>query len=327
MKIAVILLSLCLLTGCYDNKETDTLATVMAVGVDEAENEKEYTFAVADSGAYSGDAKGDSTSLICFTEKGKDIDSALDSLDRRLSKKLSFSHLSAVVFSKKSAKKDMYSDISYLEKKASVRPQAMIAITDLSAKKYLKGLRPSLEVNPERYFQYIMDKNEFYVSELSLSDFTNAYHTGETASAPVIKSKKNDDKLSEEDTYISSTALIKSGKLKDIVKDNWLIGLVHSQKKVTRNGHEIRSIQKPKVDIDTSSENPIVSITFHTKSDNGLKKDKLKKETLDFLNNYAQKGLDVMNAKAHAKKEFRLQKSYDKYNFDIKKAKFEAVYK
>ncbi len=327
MKIAVIILSLCILTGCYDNKETDTLATVMAVGVDEADEEKEYTFAVADSGAYSGDAKGDSTSLICFTQKGKNLENAADSLDRRLSKKLSFSHLSAVVFSAKSAKKDMYADINYLEKKASVRPQAMIAIADTSAKEYLKDLRPSLEVNPERYFQYIMDKNEFYVSSLSLSDFTNAYHTGETASAPVIKSKKKDDNLTEEDTYITSTALIKSGKLKDIVKDNWLMGLMHSQKKVTYDGHEIRSIEKPKIDIDTSTENPVVSISFLTKADGGIKKDVLKKETLDFLKLYAQKGLDVMNAKAHAKKEFRLQKSYDKYNFDIKKAKFKAVYK
>ena len=88
------------LTGCYDNDEIDTLATVMAVGIEDSQNSdtKLYTFAVSSS--LDKESSGDSSSLICYTEEQKSLRDAVDAVDRKISKRLSFSHLSAILFSK-----------------------------------------------------------------------------------------------------------------------------------------------------------------------------------------------------------------------------------
>ena len=97
--VAILILgTILMLSGCYDNRETDTLATVMAVGIDQGEKEglKKYTFAVADTGGLAGSDKGDEASLICFFADGKSADEAIHTLGAKISKELSFSHISAI---------------------------------------------------------------------------------------------------------------------------------------------------------------------------------------------------------------------------------------
>ncbi len=321
-KLAVIILMLSMLTGCYDNRETDTLATVMAVGVEQGEDGKKYTFAVADTGGYSGDSKGDSAALICFTQTGKTVDAAVDALDRKLSKKLSFSHLSALIFSASAAQSDMYSEVSYFEKKISVRPQTMIAVSEISPKDYLDNLKPNLEVNPEKYFQNVLSRNESYVSTLRLCDFTNAYHEGATTSAPLIKGKEETKKLTEEDTFISGSALIVDGKMTEVMKDNWVVGLIHTKKSVKYSGISCKSVENADIEVNTRKSKPKININLKVKADKKIDVDKLEKKAESILREYGARGLDIADAASHAKRGFLLQNKYDSYGFDVKNADF-----
>ena len=206
-----------MLTGCYDNKETDSLAVVIAVGIDEAGEEKEYTFAVADNSGFSGKSEGDSAGLVCISQEAKNIDSAIKKLDRKLSKNLSLSHTSAIIFSEDSARNNMYDDIDYFESKVYVRPQVMIGVCQKTASDYLKSLKPRLETNPEKYFRNIFDKKDSHIPTLRIIDFTNAYHKDRETTAPYIK-VKGKETLTETQSYISGTAVIKDGKCVEINK-------------------------------------------------------------------------------------------------------------
>jgi len=294
----------------------------MAVGVDLCEDGRKYTFAVADTGGYSGESKGDSASLICFTQEGRNIDDAVDKLNRKLSKKLSFSHLSALVFSDYAARSDMYDEVSYLEKKISVRPQTMIAVANESSESYLKTLKPDLEANPEKYFQNVFSKNESYVSTLRLSDFTNSYHGKTTAFAPLIKMRTEADKLSEEDTYISGSALIIGGKMTALIEDNWVMGLIHTKKTVNYDGIRCKSVKNAVIDVNTDKVNPRADIYLKVNTNKKASSSELEKNMEVILTEYASKGIDIADVVSHAKKNFVLQRDYENYDFDIKNTEF-----
>ena len=216
MKIIFVILTLCMLTGCYDNKETDSLAVVMAVGIDASGEEKEYTFAVADNSGFAEKSSGDSAGLVCFSQKAKNIENATKYLDGNLSKKLSLSHLSAVIFSEESARNSMYEDIDYFESKVYVRPQVMIGVCQKTASDYLESLKPRLETNPEKYFRSIFDSKDSRVTDLRIIDFTNAYHKDKRVLAPyiIVNGKEN---LTETKSYINGSAVIKNGKCTEII--------------------------------------------------------------------------------------------------------------
>ena len=207
----LLVLVIIIFSGCYDNRETDTLATVMAVGIDKNEKTgyKVYTFAVADTGGMSGTDSGDGTSLICFFSEGRNADEAIQDMDRRLTKKLSFSHLSAILFSESVAKEGMAEDINHFENEVSVRPQTMIAITDTDAGDYLSKLRPVLESNHEKYFQSL-----FKTQNTSISDFINALYTNTEALVPIISTSPSKE-YSEMNSFSDTVAVVRNGRLEE----------------------------------------------------------------------------------------------------------------
>lgn len=325
--IAVTIASMMGLTGCYDNEEIDTLATVMAVGIEVAEASElsRYTFAVADTSGYSSDSKGDGASMKCFSQVSSDIKSAVEHINRKLSKRLSFSHLSAILFSKESAYSDMYDDVSYFEKTASVRPQALIAISDTNPSVYLEKLKPELESNPERYFQNIFQKTKGYVSSLRMCDFTNSYHCGTQTLAPVITAKSQEENISEDKSFVIGSALISKGRFIAEFTDNWVIGLFLGTKTVNYKGIRLKSTKTPDIKINIKDDIAAVDAQLYVKADGELDSKSASADIERFLKSAAVKACDVIDVKSAAKRMFYLQKSYDKYDWEqlLKNAEFD----
>ncbi len=303
------------LCGCYDSTETDALATVMAVGVDKSQTEgyKKYTFAVADSGSFAEPGKGEGSSLICFTSEGRDIDSAVYHMSEKISKELSFSHLSAIIFSKGPASEGMYDEIDYFERKISVRPQTMLALTDTESEKYLKGLKPVLESNPEKYFQSMFREGDTYVTSLDISGFIDAYHTERSCFMPYIVSKGDD--ISEKNSYVKSAFAVKDAKAKELVEEKWLMGLLKSTKKVKYKGTDVKSRKKPKILVDIQDGKLKTKVLLSVKADNNLNAGALEKDMENALSQYGKKGCDILDIALIARSEFALQKDYEKYNW------------
>ena len=330
-KISLILIAcvICtLFSGCYDNEEIDTLATVMAVGIEKQDKQKLYTFYISDAGSFSSESTGDGAKAKCFVQKADDVETATQQLNKKISKKLDFSHLSSIIFSDEVSKAGMNSDIVFFEKYASVRPQTLLAISSVSPTQYLEKLNPSLEVNPEKYFQKVFTDTEKYVTNLRLCDFTNAYYTNTTCLAPVISADIGRDKIEETDSNISQSAVIWKGKNVATLDNNWFLGLMLSDKSVDYNGAEIERTKKPKFDFKLSKSNLKVSINLKVKTDDGFDKKSAEKDAENFLTESARNMLDAVNVRKAVKRLFLLQKKYEEYNFDelIKNAKFNVKF-
>ena len=249
------------LTGCYDNREIDTLATVMAVGIENGDrnDEKLYTFALSDTGSLKSKSSGDGTALICCSQSGRDLRSAIFEIDKKISKNLSFSHVSAIIFSQGAG---MYDDLSFFESNSKVRPQVIVALSEISPKKYLEALNPELEANPEKYFRSIFEKSRSYVANMSLRTFTDSYHTGETVVAPVIAGKEKAKELKEEDAAISSAGIIRGARLVQKLSNDAYGGLLFSEKNVRINNIIVRNIKKPRVEVELSQSKIKVKINI-----------------------------------------------------------------
>ena len=302
------------LTGCYDNREIDTLATVMAVGIENGDrnDEKLYTFALSDTGSLKSKSSGDGTALICCSQSGRDLRSAIFEIDKKISKNLSFSHISAIIFSQEVAGAGMYDDLSFFESNSKVRPQVIVALSEISPKKYLEALNPELEANPEKYFRSIFEKSRSYVANMSLRTFTDSYHTGETVVAPVIAGKEKAKELKEEDAAISSAGIIHEARLVQKLSNDAYGGLLFSEKNVRINNIIVRNIKKPRVEVELSQSKIKVNVILNLKSHGKVNAGALSKRLETFLEDYAKKGIDVLNVKKYLKKELFTFKAYNK---------------
>lgn len=317
-----------LFCGCYDNREVDTVATVMAVGIEKSskQNEKLYTFALSDIGGYKSDSRGDAASLICYSASGRDIESAIYELDKKISKSLSFSHVSAIFFSKEIAKEGMYTDAHFFEKDFKVRPQVILALCEMSPRKYLENLSPRLESNPEKYFRSIFQKSGFYVPPLKLCDFTDSYHCGETSAIALISGGVDGKKISEESVKFSSVGIVSKGILTAELNDEVLPGLFFSKKKVKLENAVVKSIDKPQVSVKIKNGKANVRIKLKVRADKSVNTLQIATSLEKILGYHAKMGIDIINISRYGKKRFFTLNGYRKTNWNelIKNADFQV---
>lgn len=309
----MILMSL-MLAGCYDNDEIDELANVTALGI-----EKDgFTFSIADTGSFSGEGdKGSESESICYFSKNKSIENAIDDVNRKISKKLSFSHMSVIIASKYSAKQGIYDTVKYFEGMPDVRPQTLIAISQIKPYEYLKNLKLSLEVNPEKYFLNIFQKSSSYIPVLKMSDYTNSVTCSADVIAPLISSNTSE----EENTEVTGAVLLSDGKMRAILNDLSILGLLNSTKNVSFDyGEEryiINSLNMPKISVKPHGTETLVNISLHVGNKNNSFNDErfLENRIKKYLKENSKKGYDIFKFSDAAKKAFKFQSDYDNYDW------------
>lgn len=192
------------LAGCYDNMEIDSLANVVALGIECDKDSTKYTFAVADMTSFSSDGDGGAKSgMICCTAAADSIDDAVKNVNGRISKTLSFSHMTIIMFSEDYAADGVGDVVEYFEENPEVRPQTLVAVSDFKPSEYLEKISPVLEVNTEKYFLGIFQNKYSHNPSLMLSECTNAAWCGKKAKVPVISGNISDEEIKEEQVYIS----------------------------------------------------------------------------------------------------------------------------
>jgi len=303
-------------SGCYDNNEIDSLANVTAVGIEE----EGFTFAIADTGSFSGEGeKGSESRTICCFSESDNIENAIDDVNRKISKKLSFSHLSAIIVSEGAAKRGIFDTVNYFEGMPDVRPQTLIAVSVIKPSRYLEELKSSFEVNTEKYFLNLFQKDAAYIPVLKMSEYTNSVSCGNDVLVPLISSSND-----EESTVIKSALLLRKGKLLDKIEDTASLGLLNSTKNISfeYNGEKyvLNSVKKPDISIELKKGNPHVNITLYLSdksrkfSDEKYVENKIKSH----LEKMSDRGFDTFDFSKILKKSFLLQKIYE--SFDWKSA-------
>ncbi len=305
--IIPLVLSLCIvcLSGCYDNKETDTFATVLSVAVDKSPEGRKYTFSVADTSGKTGTDGGDSASSVTLSVSAENIHNAVNTLSGRLSRNLSLSHLSAVLFSLEEAQKGMYEEIEYLEKRVSVRPQTHIVVTKGNAGEFLSQNKPKLQPNSEKYFDGILNKGDIYLPSMRISDFLTAYRGKKSHFVPVIAfGDESGDGI--EDIVCG---VVKNGKLEGTSDKLWLPALISGKGSCIFEGKLIKT--DGKTDIRVSLDNGLRAEIILSVNDDRITLDKLEKSMERELTEYASRGYDVADIWGRAAGLFRLQKNYE----------------
>ncbi|HHV98659.1 MAG TPA: Ger(x)C family spore germination protein [Clostridiaceae bacterium] len=149
---------LIMFTGCFDRREVDDLAYVIAIGLDKGKtNFLKMTLQIAvplavGSGNEGGGGNGNK-SVILTTIETPSIFSGLNMANNYLSKEINLSHAKVVVFSEELAREGIQKYINALKRFREVRGNTYIVVSRGSAEEYLRSIKPLLEVNPAKFFE------------------------------------------------------------------------------------------------------------------------------------------------------------------------------
>lgn len=172
--IIVLLFSL---TGCYDAKSLETLAYVVALGLDIGENGNlKLSLQIAilsnagDSGSTSQSSQSTVTSVECST-----VEAGINLVNSYISKKVNLSHCKTIVISEELAVTGISNEIFSFVNNLEIRPDCNIIISRCNASDFLDNSTPTLESVAARYYEFILTSSEYtgYSENSNLSDFYN----------------------------------------------------------------------------------------------------------------------------------------------------------
>lgn len=206
----ILILFLLFLTGCYDASGLETLAYVIALGIDKGStNDIKLSLQIAtltDSSSSSGSsAQFDSATIVsveCDT-----IESGIALVNSYISKKINLSHCKAVIISEELATSGISKYVLSLVNNIELRPNCNMIISKCSAHALLENFKPTLESASARYYELIVNSSEYsgYTKNIHISDFyTSMLDTASQATAILAnindaKIKSNIDSLSNND--------------------------------------------------------------------------------------------------------------------------------
>lgn len=173
--ILILLFSLVCLSGCYDSRGIETLAYVVALGIDKSNNNTirlTLQFAVPTSSDSSSSSSQSSSSTIIDVECTT-IDSGISLVNSYISKKVNLSHCKALVISETLACEGVADYIYALVNNVEFRSDCYVVISRCDAYYFLSNSTPTLESVPARYYELIPNSSEYtgFTQSVHLSDF------------------------------------------------------------------------------------------------------------------------------------------------------------
>lgn len=155
------------LCGCYDADEPNDIVYTVALGIDKSETEGEYEITIQfakptqiSGGASEEGGKGGSETFSLVTVNAPTIYSAVNLANHIVSKRFTLSHTKLIVFSEEVAMEGVIGMADTIARSSDIRPNIYLAVAKGGAKKYLSGINPVVEINPEKYYQLIFE-NEY----------------------------------------------------------------------------------------------------------------------------------------------------------------------
>ncbi|RCX19428.1 spore germination protein KC [Anaerobacterium chartisolvens] len=159
VRTIIIFAMLCItLTGCYDSREIDDMAYIVAIGLDTGKTNKlMMTLQLVvppkikgGDGGGGGDAEEGSQII---TLEAPTIYSGLNMANNFISRQINLSHTKVLVFSEEFARNGIADLVIALPKGREFRPTVNILVAKGTAVDYIKSVKPELEGNPAKYYE------------------------------------------------------------------------------------------------------------------------------------------------------------------------------
>lgn len=230
--ILICLLSLTMLTGCYNISGIENKAYAIALGIDKSDTQQlklSIQFAVlsgsSSSGSSSGDEESDSgedkTSTI-LTVDSATLDSGIELINSYISKQVNLSHCKAIIISEEYASEGVANILYTLMNNIELRPDCSIIISKCNADDFLKNSNPVFESNPAQYFKLNFNSSEYtgFLNNIYMSDFyynTLSTFSDSCAILGAINSEESRTHSVLDDNYIAGqTPLISKNKVESM---------------------------------------------------------------------------------------------------------------
>lgn len=204
------------LSSCYDKREIDGMAYVIAVGFDKGKtNHLKMTLEFAipgksgagESGGGGGGGGGGGNSTSITTVEVPTIYSGINMANTYISKEINFSHAKIVVFSEELAREGIHKYIHAMVRERQFRGNMHVAVARGSAEDYIRNVTSALEPNISKYYEMNLDAYKYtgFTSNTQLINFylfeectcRQAYAT----LVGVNKYQKSSDFTNEKSTY------------------------------------------------------------------------------------------------------------------------------
>ncbi|RFU66395.1 Ger(x)C family spore germination protein [Peribacillus saganii] len=240
--ILVLLFTVCL-AGCYDLKEVDQRAYVIAMGLDKSERENQLKITYIIANPEVGSLVGGSTDeppQETITVHSSDFITAKNTANTVVSKQLTYEMLQIMVVSEELAsRKDFIRWFYDTTKDREIRRDTYLAISKEDASEYLQNNKPQLETRPHKYFQFMITRgvetgmlpdstfHRFYeITEQDADLFLAIYTTSKPAKDPPAR---------HEDEYMAGEVNAKGDANKTqfagaaVFKEGVMIGKLNGQ--------------------------------------------------------------------------------------------------
>ncbi|MDY3928918.1 MAG: Ger(x)C family spore germination C-terminal domain-containing protein [Clostridia bacterium] len=209
--ILLLIFSVLVLSGCYDYQEPNNIAYVIALGIDKGSNEGIYKFSIQyarpneiTGGASESGGEGKNTSGILSIESPS-IYSAINLANHVISKTFTLSHTKIIVVSEEIAQEGIAPILDSLGRNNDIRPTVYFCIANKSAENYLKSVKPSIEINPAKYYDLIFQNNSSSYTPFNDAQkiYFNYKNDLRENVIPYVGTLKKADKQSEENSQNS----------------------------------------------------------------------------------------------------------------------------
>lgn len=164
LRLLLPLMLLLLTSGCL-GVEPDSLAYVTAIGFDKAQGGNlEVTVQYAKPASISGGGEeggggGGEDIVENVSVEAPNLYSGINIANHVVSKRFSLSHIKLLVFSGDVALDGMQDILITVAMSEEIRPNVYMAVTAGSAKQYLDSVKPTMEINPTKYYQMVFEDN------------------------------------------------------------------------------------------------------------------------------------------------------------------------
>ncbi len=367
LKLFILILIPLMLTGCYDKKELDDLAYVIAIGIDkddEDDKKLKLTYQIAIPLKISGtDSKSEGKdNYTTYTVSAPSLYLGNSIVNTMTSKEVNLSNVKLILYSEELARDDLSGHISELVSNVDIRPKTTIAICRGKPEKFLSKVSPILESSPARYYELFFNSNKYTNMALSseLIDFYTSAQSIDRDSHAIILEIKESDK--EVETTFEGIAVFDGGKmigeipiknaLAHLIATNSLnqgsIGIKDIQNKEDVVTFSISLSRNCKYEIEIKDSIPKIKITSYinahlvssesttdyvnTENRNKLKQsleNKLTTQLLDYLNLLKEFNSDIVAIGKHLKANYLTWDEFEKVQWKeiFKNAEFEVVTK
>lgn len=225
--VAIFILTLTQLSGCYDARGIEDLAYVTALGIDVTDNgmiNLTFQISIPDASSSSGSGSSQSSKSENTTVQCSSIDAGISLANSYISKQINLSHCKVIVFSEEIAAKGLDDYIDTLSNNIEIRPNCNVIISRGTAKDFIENAKPSIETLTARYYEIALKSSEYtgYTTSTEFATFVNDIKNTFIEASAILGGVNDGDNEVENDyyagidgSYVAGETPIKSGNEKE----------------------------------------------------------------------------------------------------------------